>query len=197
MEKEVFLWGTHHWEGTWEEWAGTIAPLWATRLVEAHRQPGSKTRKCNSGKLSEYDISGSCSICSQTLKWHIAWHGGREVISVSSLPVNRTTPSVEKRCDVEGRGYTTMKINLFIYEQCNQKKKGGAKYKQCLKGVRDRLKRKAGAVTRDGSTMGCQRMNGRKMEEGKAAWRRKWSGLQQWFFFIERGSYRVIIYNSG
>lgn len=56
-----------------------------------------KTRKCNSWKLSGYDISGSYSICSQTLKWRLAWRGGRKVTTVSSLPVNPTTPSVQEK----------------------------------------------------------------------------------------------------
>lgn len=56
-----------------------------------------KTRKCNSWKLSGYDISGSYSICSQTLKWRLAWRGGRKVTTVSSLPVNSTTPFVQEK----------------------------------------------------------------------------------------------------
>lgn len=64
-----------------------------------------KTRKCNSWKLSGYDISGSYSICSQTLKWRLAWRGGRKVTTVSSLPVNPTTPSVQKeKIRWEGNG---------------------------------------------------------------------------------------------
>lgn len=62
-----------------------------------------KTRKCNSGRLSGYDISGSYSICSQTLKWRLAWHGGREVTTVSSLPVNPTTPSEENKIVLKRR----------------------------------------------------------------------------------------------
>lgn len=40
------------------------------------RQPGKETRKCNSGGLSEFDIPGSHSICSQTLERHAGWRGG-------------------------------------------------------------------------------------------------------------------------
>lgn len=51
-------------------------------------------RKCNSERLSEYDISGSFSICSQSLKWRRAWHGGREVRTASLVPVSLSTLSV-------------------------------------------------------------------------------------------------------
>lgn len=40
------------------------------------RQPGKETRKCNSGRLSEYDVPGSRSILSQTLERRAGWHGG-------------------------------------------------------------------------------------------------------------------------
>lgn len=82
------------------EWAATWQ-LWAT-LIGGGMQAG-KTRKCNSGRLSGYDISGSYSICSQTLKWRLAWHGGREVTTVSSLPVNPTTPSEENKIVLKRR----------------------------------------------------------------------------------------------
>lgn len=80
------------------DWSGR--PHGISRLFDWWRHAVSqagKTRKCNSGRLSGYDISGSYSICSQTLKWRRAWHGGREVTTVSSLPVNPTTPSVERK----------------------------------------------------------------------------------------------------
>lgn len=89
--------GRAEWAATWQLWATLIGGG-----MQAARQAG-KTRKCNSGRLSGYDISGSYSICSQTLKWRLAWHGGREVTTVSSLPVNPTTPSEENKIVLKRR----------------------------------------------------------------------------------------------
>lgn len=46
------------------------------RRGRRRRQPGKETRKCNSGRLSEYDVPGSRSICSQALERRAGWHGG-------------------------------------------------------------------------------------------------------------------------
>lgn len=72
-----------------------------------------KTRKCNSGRLSEYDIFGSYSIYRQTLKWRLAWRGGRKVTTVSSLPVNPTTPTVEGKIEWMKRGKEKMERNTY------------------------------------------------------------------------------------
>lgn len=86
-----------------------------------------KTRKCNSGRLSGYDISGSYSICSQTLKWRLAWHGGRKVTTVSSPPVNPTPLLWRKRYDgrraEERRGEESraeiLEWNIYLYIYLN------------------------------------------------------------------------------
>lgn len=64
-----------------EQRAGAVGSHMATpgdliRRGGRCRQPGKETRKCNSGRLSEYDVPGSHSICSQTLERRAGWHGG-------------------------------------------------------------------------------------------------------------------------
>ena len=66
------------------------------------------------------------------------------------------------------------------------KKKGAAKNKQDLKGVGECLKGKAEGIAKRRRHNG--RMNGRKTEEGKAEWVRKWSRRRLWFFFVKHGS---------
>lgn len=118
-----------------------------------------KTRKCNSGRLSGYDISGSYSICSQTLKWRLAWHGGRKVTTVSSLPVNPTPLLWRKRYDggeerrgEEGQQKYYNGKNIYLYTD-NITKKGAAKNKQDLNGVGEYLKGKVAVMPRDRGTM--------------------------------------------
>lgn len=131
-KREERIQGIVEWAATWQR-----RVIW---LVEVSKQPGRETRKCNSERLSEYDISGSYSICSQTLKWRLAWHGGREVTTVSSLPVNPATPTVEKKIwrieerkriwgDKGREGWrmkwdrnSKTKRNKFIYCKCYKKR---------------------------------------------------------------------------